>query len=104
MSDTPLPDAPRSFETRHEGVFGGRQVAYRCLAGETHLTDAKGAKRASIFSFSYIAEPPGDPAARPVVFAFNGGPGSASLWLHMGAMGPLRVVVPSDAGHAGLAP
>ncbi len=104
MTDAATPDAPRSFESRHEGAFGGRSITYRCLAGETHLADAKGAKRASIFSFSYLAEPQGDPAARPVVFAFNGGPGSASLWLHMGAMGPLRVVVPSDAGHAGLAP
>lgn len=41
-----------------------------------------------------------DPARRPVCFAFNGGPGSASIWLHLGALGPKRVVVPDDAGKA----
>lgn len=41
-----------------------------------------------------------DPATRPVCFAFNGGPGSASIWLHLGALGPKRVVVPDDAGPA----
>ena len=101
--------APRVFETRHEGNFGGRHVAYRCIAGETHLpdpkgADAKGEAQCSLFSFSYLAEEAGAPEGRPVVFAFNGGPGSASLWLHMGAMGPRRVVVPSDALHAGASP
>jgi carboxypeptidase C (cathepsin A) len=94
---TPPPPAapPRRFETRHRGSFGGSEIAYRCVAGETHLPDAKGEPRASIFSFSYLAD--ADDATRPVTFTFNGGPGSASLWLHMGALGPRRIVVPSDA-------
>ena len=45
-----------------------------------------------------------DPAGRPVTFVWNGGPGSSSVWLHMGALGPTRVVVPSDARHAGTPP
>ena len=107
MSETTMATpvtAPRVFETRHEGILGGRHVAYSCIAGEMHLPDAKGEARCSLFSFSYLAQEAGPPEGRPVVFAFNGGPGSASLWLHMGAMGPRRVVVPSDAGHAGVAP
>ena len=95
---------PPRFETRHEGSFNGRHLAYRCLAAETLLPDPKGAPRVAIFAFSYLAEEGGDPGRRPVVFAFNGGPGSASMWLHMGAMGPIRVVVPSEPEHAGLAP
>ena len=106
MTDAPPPSiaTPRSFETRHEGSFNGQHVAYRCLAGETHLPGADGEPHASIFTFSYLADDAGPLESRPVIFAFNGGPGSASMWLHMGAMGPRRVVVPSDAGHAGNAP
>jgi carboxypeptidase C (cathepsin A) len=107
MTDTPSPPnvpAPRRFETRHAGSFNGKHVAYRCIAGETHLLDAKDAPRAAIFAFSYLAEEAGPPEGRPVVFAFNGGPGSASMWLHMGAMGPRRIVVPSDGGIAAPAP
>jgi carboxypeptidase C (cathepsin A) len=98
----PPTEAPRSFETRHEGIFNGEAVAYRCVAAETHLPDDKGEPRASVFSFSYLAE--GDDPRRPVTFMFNGGPGSASLWLHMGVMGPRRIVLPSDGSHPGSGP
>jgi carboxypeptidase C (cathepsin A) len=96
-------EPPRSFETSHRGRFHNAEIAYRCIAAETHLPDAEGKPRASIFSFSYLAETE-NAAARPVTFLFNGGPGSASLWLHMGAMGPRRLVVPSDATPAGSGP
>lgn len=102
--DQPAPLAPaRSFETRHSGHFHGVAVSYRCVAGETRLEDADGNPRAGIFSFSYLADTDA-PAGRPVTFLFNGGPGSASLWLHMGAFGPRRIVVPSDATPAGAGP
>jgi len=100
---TPTSEPPARFETSHTGRFHGVEVAYRCIAGETHLPDAKGAPWASIFSFSYLA----DSAAahlRPVTFIFNGGPGSASLWLHLGALGPRRVEVPADAAPTGSGP
>lgn len=81
--------APRSFVTQHVGVFGGRRVSYEAIAGETILRDAKGAPAASLFSFSYVAKAakPG----RPVLFIFNGGPGSSSVWLHLGMAGPRQV-------------
>jgi carboxypeptidase C (cathepsin A) len=50
---------------------------------------------AEIFSVSYIAHGDGD---RPVTFVFNGGPGASSAFLHMGAVGPLRVAFPADGG------
>lgn len=87
--------APLSFETTHRGRFGGETVTYRAIAGETFLRDDDGEPTASFFSYSYIKENAGPD--RPVTFVFNGGPGSASVWLHMGMMGPKRVVVASDA-------
>src|SRR3546814_13997938 len=58
--------------------------------------------RASIFSVSYVKEPR-DPD-RPITFLFNGGPGSGSVWLHMGAFGPKRVAIPSDGTDDGAPP
>ncbi|HLZ67590.1 MAG TPA: peptidase S10 [Aliidongia sp.] len=95
---------PKRFVTEHKGTFHGTRLSYRVIAGETHLTDADGKPRASLFTFAYLREPVGDPAKRPVTFLFNGGPGSASIWLHMGAFGPRRIVVPGDGTGAGVGP
>ncbi len=100
-TEPPLP--PRRFETAHQGVFHGSAVSYRCLAAEAHLPDSDGKPRVSLVSFSYLADTE-DPALRPVTFVFNGGPGSASLWLHMGAIGPRIIKVPSDAKPTGSGP
>jgi len=86
---------PNVSVTRHRGVFGGEQVAYIATAGETYLKAEDGTPRASIYSTSYVKEGARDPN-RPVTFLFNGGPGSGSVWLHMGAFGPKRVAIPSD--------
>jgi len=98
------PVAPKRFVSRHEGRFHDRQIAYTAIAGETHLKDAAGKPRASLFSFAYFADIEVEPANRPITFLFNGGPGSASLWLHMGAFGPKRVIVPGDGAYPGAAP
>jgi carboxypeptidase C (cathepsin A) len=98
-----IPD-PQAFVTRHTGTFDGAAVAYTARAGETYLRDGDGKPRASIFSFAYTRTEIGDPTRRPVMFIWNGGPGSASLWLHMGTFGPRRVVVPSDASNVGAPP
>jgi len=91
------------FETSHTGSFHGTELTYRCIACETHLPGPDDKPRVSLFSFSYLAETD-DKAPRPVTFVFNGGPGSASLWLHMGAIGPRIVKVPSDATPTGPGP
>jgi carboxypeptidase C (cathepsin A) len=98
-----VPAPPRRFESSHAGRFHGVDIAYRCIAAETPLADEAGKPRAGLFSFSYLAEG-AEPAQRPVTFMFNGGPGSASLWLHMGVFGPRRIVVPGDASHPGGGP
>jgi len=102
MTDAP-PPVPRQFETRHQGMFHGTPTAYRCLAAETHLPDADGKPRVNLVSFSYFADTD-DAALRPVTFVFNGGPGSASLWLHMGAIGPRIIKVPTEPRPAGAGP
>ncbi len=99
---TPVPE-PRAFETSHRGIFSGAEISYRCVAAEIHVEEPGTEPRASIFSFSYLADSEA-PHARPVTFVFNGGPGSASLWLHMGGLGPRLIRVPDDGGFAGAGP
>lgn len=101
-ADAAIPAPVRSV-TRHSGTFGGTRIAYRAIAGDTYLKDKDGKPLASITSYSYIKEGPVDPN-RPVTFLWNGGPGSGSLWLQMGAFGPKRVVIPSDARDDGAPP
>ena len=98
------PAPPKRFTSQHKGTFHGTKLSYTATAGETHLNDADGKPRASLFSFAYVRDGAGDPAKRPVTFLFNGGPGSASLWLHMGAFGPRRLVVPGNGTGAGVGP
>lgn len=96
---------PVSFESRGEVSVEGERIRYRVVAGETYLEDEDGNPTGSIFSTSYFREGNFDPRDRPVAFIFNGGPGSASLWLHMGVFGPKRVVLPSEPpGDDGAAP
>lgn len=90
----PVPD-PVMFKSTHTGTFGGQKMTYRVEAGETHIKNKDGEPGASLFTISYIRENASGP--RPVSFVFNGGPGSASVWLHMGLLGPKRVKVASDA-------
>ncbi|SMF08393.1 S10 family peptidase [Pseudobacteriovorax antillogorgiicola] len=95
---------PLLAKTEHEGRFGKVRMKYRAKAGETYLYDREGKPKASIFSTAYTALDIDDPAKRPVTFIFNGGPGSSSVWLHMGVMGPMVTRVPSDGAGAGAAP
>jgi carboxypeptidase C (cathepsin A) len=99
----PIPE-PKVFVTHHSGRFGDQTVVYTATAGEIYLKDDKDEPAASIFSFAYVKDGIEDPATRPVTFLWNGGPGSSSVWLHMGSMGPRRVAVPSDATDAGPPP
>jgi carboxypeptidase C (cathepsin A) len=98
----PADREPNVSVTRHTGTFGGQRISYTATAGETFLRAEDGTPRAAIFSVSYVREPR-DPN-RPVTFLFNGGPGSGSVWLHMGAFGPRRVAIPSDGTDDGAPP
>ena len=100
----PLPvPAPKSFVTKHEVTIRGQRIRYTATAGETYLSNMRGKPVGSIFSFSYVKDGPADPN-RPVMFVFNGGPGSSSIWLHMGIVGPKRVVLDREVNPSNLPP
>lgn len=88
---------PKSFVTNHQITSNGKVIKYKATASETYLKDAKGNPVASIWTVAYTKENVSDLTKRPVTFVFNGGPGSASMWLHMGLFGPKVVKVQSDA-------
>jgi len=83
----------KPVSTQHSIDLGGKPLHYTATAGTLPLKDAKGATTAEIFFVAYAAKGGGGPASRPVTFVFNGGPGAASVWLHLGALGPRRVVM-----------
>lgn len=102
VSPSPAPVAePLSFEKDLTGCFNGTEIAYRAVAGETYLHDENRKPVASFFTVSYIRSDEKGASARPVIFLFNGGPGASSQWLHMGAFGPTRVVMPREPENAG---
>ncbi|MEE9443562.1 MAG: peptidase S10 [candidate division Zixibacteria bacterium] len=80
-------------ETTHEIVINGKKIEYKAIAGTMPLKiDTKDAT-AEIFFIAYFRTDAGDLAGRPITFSFNGGPGSSSVWLHMGLLGPRRVLM-----------
>lgn len=79
--------------TRHTVKIGGASVSYTATAGTLVLKNEKDSVVAIFGYTAYTREGYPDASKRPVMFAYNGGPGSSSMWLHMGALGPRRVVV-----------
>jgi len=94
-------EPPRDQISTSTGAVRG--INYTARAGTIVLKTDDGEPRASFF-FVYYSKDGADPASRPVTFTFNGGPGSSSVWLHMGAFGPKRVVYADDEGHAAAPP
>jgi len=84
--------------TEHEVKIAGKAVPYTATAGTIQLKDDKDKAKASMFFIAYTGKHEGKPQDRPVMFCFNGGPGSSSVWLHMGCFGPRRVKM-DDVGH-----
>lgn len=83
--------------THHTVKINKKMLRYRAEAGYMPMKDEKGKQKALIFFVSYTGEDtPKDPD-RPITFAFNGGPGSSSAWVHMGGIGPKRALL-SDEG------
>ena len=80
---------------------GGTDVAYTTTAEEIFLKDADGKNTASFFTIAYTKDGVARPEDRPLTFVFNGGPGSASIWLHFGLVGPKLIDIPSDAADPG---
>lgn len=107
MSDTATPEtkpaAPKPaltddppVVTHHEIVLDGKPLRYTVTTGFLPIKDAQGEIEASLFYMAYRKDDEPDPAKRPLLFSFNGGPGSSSVWLHLGALGPKRAVMEDD--------
>ena len=123
-----LPDAPADSTTEGSLKVGGQTIEYRAIAGTLtvgstdpqdamigfdgkYLPDAtidltaKPEDRPATARFFYAAYFQKNPAKnRPITFLYNGGPGSATMYLHMGAFGPMRLVLPQDSAHQEGAP
>lgn len=92
-------------QTKHTLTLNGETMAYTVTAGTIVLkqeTEKEGASegekpKASVFFIAYTRDDVENPVTRPLTFSFNGGPGSSSVWLHLGVLGPRRVVM-SDLG------
>jgi carboxypeptidase C (cathepsin A) len=74
--------------TKHSISVQGKTLNYTATAAQMPLKDAAGETEAHIFYMAYTLDGAGDGAKRPLTFCFNGGPGSASMWVHLGGMGP----------------
>ncbi len=101
---SPVIPEPVMSKTSHKAKINGNNIKYSVHAGDTYLKNDKGEPTASVFSISYIRDDVDNQSERPLLFVFNGGPGSSSVWMHMGLFGPKRVVLPSDASKVGAPP
>jgi carboxypeptidase C (cathepsin A) len=99
-------DAPKTDEAKppvireSEVVIGGKKIPYRVTTGKIQLKQEDGKPRASIFHVTYERSDIEDKSKRPVMFAFNGGPGSSAVWLHIGVLGPRIIQLPGDGTSA----
>jgi carboxypeptidase C (cathepsin A) len=109
-------DAPKPSVTHATVTIDGKEIAYTVTAGKMPLATDDGQEKASVFYIAYTVDKKNDSeeedddakdddsdksavdTKRPVTFCFNGGPGSSSVWLHLGMLGPVRVKLDSDAG------
>jgi carboxypeptidase C (cathepsin A) len=110
-------DAPKPSVTHATVTIDGKEIAYTVTAGKMPLATDDGQEKANVFYIAYTVDKKKDSeeqdhddakdddsvksavdTKRPVTFCFNGGPGSSSVWLHLGMLGPVRVKLDSDAG------
>src|ERR1700676_2711091 len=92
-----------SSVTEHSIKIGGQTIAYKATASTTLLKNEKGEPTALLYSTAYTRTDVKELSQRPLAFLYNGGPGAASVWVHMGAYGPRRVAS-VDVGGANAPP
>jgi len=101
----------RIVVSKHRARIGGKQLAYTVTCGTMVIKEeaeregkSEGERaRATVFFIAYTLDDVKDKARRPLTFSFNGGPGSSSVWLHLGVLGPKRVAL-DDEGFASTPP
>ncbi len=84
--------------THHEMAVGGKKLKYTATTGRMPLRNAIDEIEAQMFYVAYTKDDVEDKSNRPVIFAYNGGPGSPALWLHLGAIGPKRIPMDDEDG------
>ncbi|MEZ4830919.1 MAG: hypothetical protein R2873_02755 [Caldilineaceae bacterium] len=95
------PKAPeeKSVQTRHSVTIDGQEIRYTATAGTLLLKEEDDTVKASVFYVAYTRDDVKDVGNRPLTFSFNGGPGSSSVWMHLGMLGP-RIVQMNEDGSA----
>ncbi|AMV25213.1 Serine carboxypeptidase [Gemmata sp. SH-PL17] len=88
--------APPTVTTDGSVIIAGQKVEYKATTGTLPGTDKTGKAKANIFYMAYTRKSGDAPSARPLTFCFNGGPGSASSYVHLGFFGPRRVLINND--------
>jgi carboxypeptidase C (cathepsin A) len=91
---TPVPPESAAV-THHEWKAAGTPVAYTATAGNLVIHDDDDKPYGSVFYVAYTKDSVAEEGTRPITFLYNGGPGAATIWLHMGSVGPMRVVTAS---------
>jgi carboxypeptidase C (cathepsin A) len=87
------PPEEKTSKTEHTTHIRGQEIKYTATAGTMNLKKEDGTVTASMFYIAYTRDGVQDAAKRPITYAFNGGPGSSSVWLHLGTLGPKRVLM-----------
>jgi len=98
--DTSVVTKPDKSVTKHSIKVDGKVINYTATAGTLLLKNEKDESVALFGYTAYVKDGEGDVSHRPLTFAYNGGPGSSSIWLHMGALGPRRVVLNDPSPNA----
>ena len=99
----PAPPPPPPSVTKHTITIDGKSISYTATVGELIVNKPDEKPGASMFYVAYTRDDVRDKRTRPLTFAFNGGPGSSSVWLHLGGLGPRRVDM-NDEGFSTAAP
>lgn len=94
--DTAAKESTAPVVTDGSVIIAGKAIHYRASAGTLPILGKDGKPTAQVFYIAYTQTNKVDAAERPITYCFNGGPGSSSVWLHLGAFGPKRVDFPGD--------
>ena len=93
---TPKVPEPSLSVTSHTIQINGKPLKYTATAGYMLLREETGRPRANVFFTAYTKDGVKDKSRRPITFSFNGGPGTSSVWLHLGALGPRKILLSDD--------
>lgn len=101
VAAAPPPQKKESFsEVDGSVTIDGKKIEYRATSGRLAVKDRTGKAQANVFFMAYVKKDVEKTSTRPITFCFNGGPGSSSVWLHLGAFGPRRVLMNDDGRSA----